>query len=110
MKRHLITAAVDSPTNCFNLDSVGAAATIYGAIMTHNVVQGVLIAACKAIVLLTQDMTFLGRIKELGMGQRLKNILESEKSGNEFDCTTNLTQSHPESLHQLHVLTLLQIP
>ena len=73
--------AVDSPTNTFNLDSVGAAATINGAIMTHNVVQGVLIAACKAMVLLTKDPTFLGRIKLLGMGDKIKNILESEKSG-----------------------------
>ena len=73
--------AVDSPTNIFNLDSVGAAATVYGAIMTHNVVQGVLIAACKAIVLLTKNPSFLGRIKLLGMGEKLQNILESEKSG-----------------------------
>ena len=100
----MVNLATDSPSNAFNLDSVGAAATIYGAIMTHNVVQGVLIAACKAIVLLSKDVTFLGRIQALGLQKQIKNILESEKSGKPDVCKPII---HTPNHNIMYMLSLI---
>ena len=70
-----------SPENIPILDGAGAVPALYGAMMRHKVVAGVLVACCRALTLLASSPSCRGRMADLGVFERLKETLESEKSG-----------------------------
>ena len=70
-----------SPENIPILDGAGAVPALYGAMVRHKVVAGVLVACCRALTLLAASPSCRGRMADLGVFERLKETHESEKSG-----------------------------
>lgn len=77
----VVNLAVDSPDNIVSLDAVGAVPSLFGAMQTHAVVSGVLVAACKAVHYLASHPSCLSRLKDGNAMHRLREINTSEKSG-----------------------------